>query len=265
MIAFFDRDTERCSVRHDGEARIIQAMDIKAIVAICRCRRARAYTFFVDPFVVLFCRSVRESEIFKKINEGGLPLICGDIDEVIFVLLSEPEDLFQKQFTELKAASFRPNLERADLQYLIGFFHGVGVRARFILSDEKAGNSVVFDNPAEAPLLHAFFCPPFIKTWIVLAQTVKDSVRQRYRMSGDLIDETHRRFDWLIIVARRLVHENIDLVLGSEACQCRKSRLYCFIVFQMDNYIRVNQVSLCAHSGAPFEARASHRGKTAEL
>ncbi|KFJ29276.1 hypothetical protein DK68_3093 [Brucella suis] len=81
---------------------------------------------------------------------------------------------------------------------------------------------------------------------------------QRYLSAG-------RIFVAANIVARRLVHENIDLVLGSEACQCRKSRLYCFIVFQMDNYIRVNQVSLCAHSGAPFEARASHRGKTAEL
>jgi hypothetical protein len=58
--------------RVDGEARIIQPMDIEVIVAICWRECARAHTLFIDSLIIVFCRCMIEAEILKKVDEGGL-------------------------------------------------------------------------------------------------------------------------------------------------------------------------------------------------
>lgn len=69
-----------------------------------------------------------------------MKIICGEIEEVIFVILREKEEIFKKKLKEIKEEYLRKKIESEDIKYIIGFLNGVGVRESLIIYEEKEGN-----------------------------------------------------------------------------------------------------------------------------
>ena len=179
----------------------------------------------IDQFTVRFGRSVLEAVILEEIDQCRLRFVGRDVGQVVVVSLCEPKHLLKKQLAKFDTSLFGPHFERADFQDFRRLDCSISIRRRFVLADNEPGGPIVEHGPAGPAFAHAFITPPCVERWVVLAQAVKDFIRQLYFIGADLLHVADRCLNWLVCRLEQLDRvrdeQNTAPKLGGSAASAR--------------------------------------------